>query len=287
MGYHKSLLRWAGGKYHALPLIIPLLNPRKNSAEIFGGGISITLNLPKVLKHKTEIISDINDNWYNFWTVIKNQKDDYMKEIEFVFAGDAWIEEYRAREDPIGRAIFFYLMNRNGMAGFGHCTKKDKAPHTFPNNPVIKDITWWSKRLQNVRIYKLDAFELIETINNLTTDWLIILDPPYVKEGRKGVKMYAGPTGNAGQDEEIDFGFDKKDHEHLADVLHDMKQEVFMTYDNDPLIRELYSDWNIREARWHYHGAKGPVKKTKTELFISNFPFKDYSKSTGIQNWGR
>jgi len=56
-------------------------------------------------------------------------------------------------------------------------------------------------------------------------------------------------------------------------------------YDNTKFIKDLYADWYVKEARWHYHAKKGPTRDTKTELFISNKPFKKYTRSSGITGW--
>jgi len=131
-----------------------------------------------------------------------------MEEIKYVFSGDPWMDEYAARTDDVGRAISFYLRNRNTLAGFGSTLSSLHHPHTFPNNPIIKDITWWAERMRNVRIYNMDAFELIERLNSLTTRWLLIIDPPYVNEGAIGKKMYADKVNG----QIVDRGFDEKMH---------------------------------------------------------------------------
>ena len=278
--FKASLLRWPGGKFHALKLIIPKLNPHINSAEIFGGGVSITLNMPRLKISKTEIINDASSAWYNFWKVIKEKGTNYMEEIAWVFAGDDWIREYSGYDDDVRSAIYFYLRNRNSMAGFKSASPGNQ--HTFPNNPIVKNISWWAERLRNVRIYNMDCFELLAKLNNLSTKWLLILDPPYVKEGAKGHKMYVDE--NLGSDQE-DLGFTKKDHERLSEMLHQSPHEIFMTYDDDPFIRELYSDFYITEAQWDYHAAKGKVKKSKVELFVTNLELKEYGRSATATNW--
>jgi len=271
--YKESLLRWAGGKYHALSRIIPLINPRKNSCEIFCGSAVITLNLPLLRRSKSEAIVDINSQISNFFRVIRDKPDEYMERMKYTFSGDDWVEELEAQSDDVSRAMCFYLKNRNSFAGFGDFATREGIVYSFGNNPIIKDVTWWAERLRNVRIYRLDFRDALKRVNGLDTDWVLILDPPYPKAGKKGERMYCGETENGKED----LGFTEKDTRDLCKLLHESHHEIFLTYPDKPLIRDLYSDWHIREARWHYHAAPGEKKNTKTELFLSNRPFKKYS----------
>ena len=46
-----------------------------------------------------------------------------------------------------------------------------------------------------------------------------------------------------------------------------------LTYDDCPEIRELYSDFDIKNEEWMYHTANSNVttRKVGKELFIKNF----------------
>jgi site-specific DNA-adenine methylase len=60
---------------------------------------------------KSAILNDKNENVFNLWNVLEKNHNEFVKELEFVFVGPSWFNQFRERTDPIGKAIFYYMCN--------------------------------------------------------------------------------------------------------------------------------------------------------------------------------
>lgn len=263
-----SLLRWGGGKYYSVNQIVPFVKPKANFAEIFGGSLVITLNLPR--GRKTEVVNDINKDLYNFWNIIRTKPDEFTERIKYVFNGELWHGELMDENTDVSLAVAFYLRNRNSYSGFGDT---GKIRYSFSNNPLWKDISWWADRLRDVRIYNLDFKDILKRLNKLTTDWVLYCDPPYYEAGAKGEFMYV----DAGQKKDV--GFLPEDHAALSELLKDSPHDWILSYDDCPEVRDLYEGFYFRTFRKTYCGSSSNKKKVGGELLVSNKKFQQYGTS--------
>jgi DNA adenine methylase len=89
-------------------------------------------------------------------------------------------------------------------------------------------------------------------------DVFIYSDPPYVVETNltKGAKLY-------------ECGFSMEDHTRLRDCALLSKHKLMISYDDHPLIRDLYREFYIHEAAWTYNGQRD--KRKGRELIITNY----------------
>jgi DNA adenine methylase len=90
-------------------------------------------------------------------------------------------------------------------------------------------------------------------------DVLIVADPPYVME-----------TNLSPSSKLYEFGFSLGDHRRLRDCVLRCRHKVLMTYDDHPLVRELYRELFVHEASWVYSGRAD--RKIGRELIITNYP---------------
>jgi DNA adenine methylase len=122
-------------------------------------------------------------------------------------------------------------MNAKNMY-WGYGDKFSMQPKNWPQN-----ILRTSQKLQSVEITNLD-FENV--IDNAPDGALLFIDPPYF---------------NADQDKFYQCYFSKDDHYRLAECLrrNNNRLRLFITYDNTPAIRELYS-WmlEMHDKEWNY-----------------------------------
>jgi DNA adenine methylase len=88
----------------------------------------------------------------------------------------------------------------------------------------------------------------------------MFVDPPYYKP--KKTKHYRN-------------GFDKSDHERLAKSLKVTPHKFFLTYEDCPEIRELYSWAFINEVEFFYRvdnsNVENGIRKMGFELIITNY----------------
>jgi len=218
--------------------------------EPFAGSIVMFFNLDPV-PFKC-IVNDIDEEIFNFWNVVKENCEDLMKELEYVWNGDSWLKKLDQKGDDVSRAIAFYIRNRRGLFFQG-------TPDHF-----YKDFRFWKERMDKsqICILNLDYKKVFEIINkpkgknrgsgSSELDYIVYEDPPY--HGSECIYK----TGS----------FLNEDHEILAKINHRIKHHVFLSYNDCKEIRELYSDWFMIEL----DNYSKFTEKNRKELFISNRP---------------
>lgn len=109
--------------------------------------------------------------------------------------------------------------------------------------------------MRNVQIECRDFREIIRVYDS--PDTLFYVDPPYI--GRE--RYYAG-------------GFTEQDHRELAAMLHNIQGKAIVSYYDDPLLLDLYPDWE-RET---FQGTKQIVNGVNggaEELLLMNFKIQN------------
>jgi DNA adenine methylase len=108
------------------------------------------------------------------------------------------------------------------------------------------------KRLARVVIEHRDFAQLIKVYDR--PDALFYCDPPYV-----GAESYYN----------VDFTI--ADHERLKEVLKGIKGRFLLSYNNAPLVRELYSDFHIKEVSRSHNLAARYDGGSYKEVLVSNY----------------
>lgn len=220
---------------------------RRIYVELFCGSAIMFFNLdPTPLR---AVLNDSNNEIFNFWTVIKNKHDDFIKELEYTWCGQSWIDELASRTDAVGRALSFYVRNRY--------SNLFTIPERFPKEVDFSD---WKEKMDKCRlhVWNLDYKDALERINKMKfkekefcNEFLIFEDPPY-----HGTESFYKKE------------FTDKDHETLARLNHETTHNVILTYNDDPFIRELYKDWHLIELK-NYTKLRN---KYNDEIMLSNRP---------------
>lgn len=296
-GMINSPFRYAGGKFYARKLILAHIPQHTVYIEPFAGGGSIFFAKQKV---KFNQLNDIDIDLVNVYLTIRDNpnglirclrkregKENRIPEnlIENVMEGDplpatkelhSFFKNEFKPNNEIERAVRWFYLNRTSYSGimnvqnmyWGYGDKFSMQPKNWAQN-IIRT----NKKLQGVEITNFD-FEIV--IDKAPDGALLFLDPPYF---------------SADQDKFYQHFFFKKDHFRLAECLkrNNDRLKLFVTYDNTPEIRELYS-WmpEIHDKEWNYciqrtddqkngTSKKGERYKGK-ELFILN-----YSMETSYQ----
>lgn len=292
-----SPFRYAGGKFYARKLIIEHIPYHFTYIEPFAGGASIFFAKDKVeLNH----LNDIDEELINVLNIIKNHPEELisffkvretdknrfpkelftrqiigepipaLKELHYFFKNI-----YQPQND-IERAGRWFYLNRTSYSGimnlqnmyWGYGDKYSMQPKNWPRN-----IRRSSEKLQNVLITSLD-FE--QVIDNAPDNSLLFVDPPYFK---------------ADQDKFYNHAFSEDDHFRLEKTLrrNTDRLKIFITYDNVPEVRELYS-WmqEIHDKEWNYCIQRTDDQKTRTrrkgqrykgkEIFILNYDSTEIRK---------
>lgn len=107
------------------------------------------------------------------------------------------------------------------------------------------------------------------------TDVWIYADPPYISDtlARDNAKLYG-------------VSFSLADHERLADVVRRCTHKVCLSYDDHPIVHDLYRGLHIHPKAWAYCGSPRAKKKIGQELLITNYPISQTVLESRMINFG-
>lgn len=160
------------------------------------------------------------------------------------------LTQYQARglTDIQRAARFFYAVK----ISFG-CDNRTYATSSKQIDNAVEYMTKVQERLRGVNIENKDFADLIKVYDRPTA--LFYLDPPYVDTE----KYYDSP-------------FCAQDHQRLREVLGHIKGRFILSYNDHPLVRELYADYRIEEVtRTSTLAGSGNNQTQYAELIIRNF----------------
>lgn len=253
--------RYPGGKFYAMNILRPFWEAveHREYREPFAGGATVFFNKPKA---EINWLNDLDGELMECYRAMQNPEtreqlaDDFKKEIA---SKERWKEVYDSEpRTNYEIARKYYYLNRTSFSGkmvsaaWGYRPKRSLPPERW-----FERIIPCGKALENVRLTNID-FE--EVINADGHDVLLYVDPPY----------YLPP-----KNKHYRCGFDPEDHIRLAEILRNTHHKFFLTYDDCPEIRELYSWANIYNVNFIYRvdnsATKNGARQLGFELIITNY----------------
>lgn len=239
---YPSPLRYPGGKGKLANYVRLLMQENGfvgyTYVEPYAGGAAVALGL--LFDHHADriIINDADPAIYWFWRCVTEQADELCRRISATAINmETW---RRQREvmlstgpDPLDLAFATFFLNRTNRSGIllgGVVGGKDqtgpwKIDARFVKAPLlerIEKIAAWSSR---ITVYQLDAEVFLHTVvPTLPATTLLYLDPPYVGKGADLYKNYYSEQG----------------HRSLATVIRAEARPWIVSYDDVPLVREIY-----------------------------------------------
>jgi DNA adenine methylase len=265
-----SPLRYPGGKSVLYPFIKELIERnglhRYTYIEPFAGGAGIAVALLLNDDVKEIVINDLDYCIYAFWHSVVNETERLIRLIEDtpVTIDERKKQKYvydHARTHTlleIGFAtLFLNRTNRSGILTGGVIGGNEqkgnyKIDCRFNKGELIRRIRQIADRRKRILLYNMDARDLLLTQSELTRKWCFFyLDPPYVI---KGGNLYKN-------------AFCPDDHARLQSVVGSRlsRRKWLMTYDNVPLINELYHDYATESFTLQYAAND---KKRGNEVMI-------------------
>ena len=172
-----SLLRYPGGKFYMLEDIKEIFNKSGKTTiiDVFGGSGKVLMNL----NAKVKVYNDINNNLVNFFSELKEHKEEVLKKLDYVLNSRELFERYREKSKDNLENAFRFLYNNilsfNGEGrSYSYSTKRNKSITLVNINNVINksynDIKYWT-------IERLDFREIIKRYDSENS--FFYLDPPY------------------------------------------------------------------------------------------------------------
>ena len=272
----KSPLRYPGGKSRALKEIIPLIPPKISEfREPFVGGGSVFFAVRSIFQSliKSYWINDLNYDLYCFWQQTQDNVTELVEALIDTKAnynnGRTLFEELTEAKDLLSqnremlsefeRAVRFFVLNRITFSGIVDSGGYSQAAYEkrFTNSSITR-VEMISPCLSGV---KITCGDYADALFQDGEDVFIFLDPPYWKATES--KLY-GTRGT------LHTSFD---HAQFAENMKKCPHKWLITYDDSPIIRELFDFAEIREWTLQYgmNNYKKDSAAKGNELFIKNY----------------
>ncbi|KKN50637.1 hypothetical protein LCGC14_0630640 [marine sediment metagenome] len=237
----KPLLKWAGGKAWAVPVLSSRISTlldktggRYIEPFVGGGAMALAVARPQMF------LSDACDDLMNLYRVVRDVPCERLRTM-LDMLGNCITKDYYCwirEQDPtcsIERAARFIYLNKTGFNGlhrenksggfnvpFGDPNRRDAG--LFPNLEHLQEV---ATVLQGTTLVALD---FVEPIHAAKCGDLLYIDPPY----------------HGGYVNYVASGFSDDDQTRLAEELflaHERGVAVIAHNANTELIQYLYSEW--------------------------------------------
>ena len=236
--------------------------------EPFVGGGSVFLAIRCHFGRRIQryVINDLNEDLIHFWRAAQQNIDELLHRVmvlkdDYDDGRELWrhLHAPDTKRNELERAVRFYVLNRitfSGMVdsgGYSHGSYEGR----FTDSSIGR-LQRLEPLLRDVEIRHGDYESMLhEEGDNV----FIFLDPPYWKATQS--RLY-GVNG------ELHTSFD---HERFAENMRRCPHRWLITYDDSPVIRDLFSfaditEWTLQYGMNNY--MQGKAEKGK-ELFIKNY----------------
>ncbi|MEI8389566.1 MAG: DNA adenine methylase [bacterium] len=260
----RYLINWVGGKRLLRKAIAPLIPTDIVSyLEVFGGGGWVLFYKDKWAD--VEVYNDLDGRLVNLFRIVKYHPYALKEELKYLLGSREMFIQFLKMIPitDIQKAVqFFYLITRSfGGRGesFG-CTRKSCGGACKSQENTLTRIDSIHKRLDKVLIENKDFEAFIKQYDHV--DAFFYCDPPY--------------SCGAGYAVTTTKGFD---HERLRATLGQIQGRFLLSYDDAPIIRELYKGYEMiaTERLNGINNKQGDDRKNKMfkELLIANYPIKE------------
>lgn len=268
-----SPLRYPGGKASLTGFLRDVIDLNGLTGadyfEPYAGGAGAALQLLALGTVSTIHINDIDPRIYAFWHSALNDTDRFIEMIEGVpLTLDEWHSQREVCRNPATHTRFalgfstFYLnrCNRSGVilgAGpIGGQSQQSKwnIDARFNREALVARINLLRKMKDRIILSDKDSIDFLKYSlprGKARSNAFVYLDPPYVA---KGGRLYYN-------------SYSERDHRSIAQYINGQKTlHWLMSYDDTPIIRDLYSDQILSNLPIRYSLQK---KRSESELIIT------------------
>ena len=268
-----------GGKYSHLDFILPLLpEDRAHYCEPFAGSGAVLINRPPA---QVETYNDVDSEVSNFFRCLRDNSDDLIRRIALTPFSREEIVRANTSEliaDQIERARRFFVRARQTRTGLAQTSSEGRWAHCVLTSRAgmagavsrwlgsVEGLAEIVQRLQRVQIENAPAIEVIRRYDSRTT--LFYCDPPYPHEARGDSKAYR-------------FEMTDRQHEELAEVLHEVDGAVAVSGYLCKLMTRLYGDWYRIDAPPHLCNSS---KTERVESLWVNYPLPRQAVAAFAEN---
>lgn len=260
-------IRYPGGKSKIFPLVDSIIVESGlegcTYAEAYCGGAGLAMKLLLLGRVSKVILNDIDPAVYSMWDAIVNHPDELCAFIE---RAELNIPEWKAQRKvyltsdapslELGKAAFY--LNRTNRSGIlrggpiGGMSQSGKygLDARFGKVALCKKVRAIAARSSDITLHSLDACDFVDTVLVGDDNVFANFDPPYVD---KGPGLYEN-------------SYTEDDHRGIAEKIGLCEFPWMVTYDNSPLIIDLYKDFDMYLMDVGYSAAS---VKVGSELLIA------------------
>lgn len=257
---------WYGGKYSHLDWLLPLLPAATHYCEPFGGSAAVLLNRDP---SPVETYNDLDGEVVNFFRVLRDDKDALIEAIGLTpFSREEFERAIDPPEDHLSdleRARRFFVRARQVRSGLAQTASTGRWANCLLTSRAgmagavsrwlgsVEGLSEIAQRLLRVQIEHANALDVIQRYDSPET--LFYCDPPYPHESRGDSRAYSYEMIDA-------------DHEHLAEVLHQIQGKAAVSGYDSPLMNRLYGDWQRIDSDPRMAHS---IKQLRTEVLWVNY----------------
>lgn len=263
-------LRYPGGKAKFAPVIKQIIeknNLNGHYIEPYAGGAGVSLDL-LFNNYCTDIhINDLDLAIYHFWKSVTEQTEDFIRLINDT---KITIQEWHNQKSLIKRndisplehgfaAFFLNRTNRSGILKAGVIGGLNQAGNykldcRFNKENLIKRIERIGNVAKHIHVTNLDTEKWLPIINDaIPRNSLIYLDPPYYEKGQGLYRNF----------------YRHQDHLAIKEKLANVEIPWVVSYDNHPVIKEIYQQYRQGEYTLNYSANK-KMKATEIVIYSDN-----------------
>lgn len=269
---HYSPLRYPGGKNKLSAFLAKVCidnNINGHYVEPYSGGASVALFLLLEGFVSQITINDKDRSIYAFWYCVLNKTEEMcklIKETEInisVWRQQKEIQKNKANAEILELGFSTFFLNRTNRSGIINAGVIGGVNQTgnylmscrFNKDELIKRIELISLKRDCIRLFNIDAVDLIDLIQTEASDGNLIFyfDPPYYL---KANSLYMNH-------------FKEDDHKIVSNKIKKINNiKWIVSYDNVYEIKELYS--GIRKKEYSFKHTAYKSRVGKEILFFSN-----------------
>ena len=197
----------------------------------------------KPYKSKVEVINDLDDRVYAIFQGVKREGQviEKLKPISYLSK-----EQFNKLREHASNWIDYLFLIKTSFFNSGESYDYPKKDSKLIL--VNTDFNELKNRLKDVKITHLDFQTLIKKYNKPTT--FFYLDPPY--EDSKDYSNSVNP-------------------EDVYNAVKTIRGKFMLSYNDSPLIRKLFKEYNIHTIETIYENTTFSKKKVITEVYITNY----------------
>lgn len=274
---YKTPLRYMGGKSRATKTLLTFLPDSYigRYVEPFVGGGSMAFAFSRQFPHVPIHINDKYYNLYCFWITLRDSPSDLVNRLlsakseahdsvghrklfedckEFLLQGEGDLFDIGWR---------WWVCNKCSFSGLGESSgfSEQASVSNFSENN-IRALLEYGEHIKHWRITNRNYHECLTD----DPDTFIYLDPPYAKVGKDGNSFLYGRNGDMHK---------SFDHNEFHTQMNAYSAPMMISYDNNKLLKEMYSDWEQHtfDLTYTLHSGKNyrADEKNRKELLLRNY----------------